>query len=277
MNDFEQLFLSGAHSTLVEQLWDRVGCEFSLENLPFLIGSLSFLGRSEEAEALFEQHGAGLEKAMLAQSLFFLVIGLSRSGQTPKAYPYVRRLARLRHCEAPTCFWFYQALGFLRYISCRYQKTLDLMVKAQRHAVAAQDFYARALACDLKGHAQIAVGEIFLGLKSLEQAHTYFRELGNASHARTIARALVTYRAKHSIDPTESLAGLEHLLAELQREENNFSLAGTYLEIARIYSLTGQLQLAEETLEKAGEIIHRDGLHTPIRCSLNSVGPISFY
>ncbi len=262
MSDFEQLFLAGAHSTLVEQLWDNAAGSLVQDKLPSLIGSLCFLGRIDEAEVLFEEHGYRLEARQQAPTLFFLIIGLSRSGHSEKVRSYLRPLLALRQHGLARRFWIYQALGFLRFVDCRFQKTLNLVSKAQRSAVAANDYYARALASDLKGHAQVAIGDVFLGLKSLEQAHSYFSALGNLSHAQAIARSLITYRAKHSIDPAESLSSLENLLVELEKEENNFSLAGTYLEIARLYSLTGQLQLADQTLIKAGEIIHREGLET---------------
>ncbi|MFW7378557.1 MAG: hypothetical protein ACOH5I_07120 [Oligoflexus sp.] len=258
MESIEKEFTQGNHAKILANTIDVPSFQIDQDNLVYIVGSLVFLGRMDEAEITLQASWDELSIETKIEARFYMAIGFTRQWKFAIARRYlVENALTGRRLQAKERFFIFQGFAFYHFMACRYRKSLDYAQKSYREALRARYFYGRALATDLQGHTQFAVGDVFKGIQALERAHEYFTLLHNYDHMQSIARSLVSGKARHSIDLEENFAILQQLAHEEHQEENNYSLAGSYLNICRLYCLTGQISEAEKLLNQAAEIIQK--------------------
>ena len=255
-----QLFVRGQHQDILEHTIEHPTYQIQQPMLPIIIASLSWLGRCDEAQTLFDMHRQNLSDSEQISSRFFLGLGHLRQSHYHQAHThFLANMERLTDVAAKERFYIYQGAAIFLWFQQRHQKACSLAAKAHLEAIKANFFYGRTLALDLLGHSLIAVGKIAKGLKELERAHSYFVKLGDCAHAAACYLAISGYMAEFGINRTSSIDALRELLTETRLQNNNHSVSFLLLELARQFTLQGQLQQSEQTLQELSQIVQRTG------------------
>jgi DNA-binding winged helix-turn-helix (wHTH) protein len=249
--------LAGRYRSVVDELLDRKSSKATLEgDSASLIGALSFLGRMDEAEALY----ARLEKkkassGALTVARFFLGIGFTRLSE----YTRARKIFAINAVEAGASalerFYVHQGNVLYAYYTGRYRAAIKEAGIARKAALRSGDLFARALATDAFGVSRVVAGELHHGLRLLEEARTLAAKLGNQSVANATAVSLELYDAEFALSGEESLPRLEKRWAGVGTEDN-YSLANVGLELARQYTLRGRFQDSAKVLEITAPTIY---------------------
>jgi DNA-binding winged helix-turn-helix (wHTH) protein len=249
--------LAGRYRAVVEALLDRKGGKALSEgDSASLIGALIYLGRMDEAEALY----SGLERGKaspgaLTVSRFFLGVGFVRISEYARAQKMFAQNEALGGKSALERFYKHLGNAFYTYYTGRYRAALTETSLARRAALRAGDLFARTLATDAYGHCRVVAGEIHHGLRLLNEAKDLAVKLGNDSLVNAIAVSLELYDAEYALSGEEGLATLERRLKAVGTEDN-YSVANVGLEIARQYTLRGRFQDAAKTLELVAPAIY---------------------
>lgn len=243
--DFHPDFLAGRYRAVVDTLLEA-------KRLPdghavSLVASLSFLGRLEEAEALF----TGRKGPSLVPARFFLAIGHTRKSD----YKRARQLFAENEEAGANNFWVQQGRVFYAYYTGRFRTALAAAAKARRLALRSGDLFQRALATDAYGQCRVMAGEVHLGLKLLEEARELAERLGNASVAGSIAVSLELHDAELGLSGAAGLAKLESRFSAIGTEDD-YSAANVGLELARQYTLRGRFGHAARQLEGVAPSIY---------------------
>jgi tetratricopeptide (TPR) repeat protein len=225
-------------------------------DLPFTIGALAFLGRVEEARALFESSLSDPESELASAARFFLGVGFCRQSNYEESRRYFFENLRLsRRARNPQDrFYAYQGLGFYRFFCGRFGSALASAREANLAALGCGFMWGKLVSSDLMGHSLVQTGEVSLGLKTLEQALTYAHTLGDGGNQQAIRVALACFQAQYGLVP-DAVSVLETLEREL-RDQDTYSRAALLLEMARQYGLRGELQKAREALSRSSRFIY---------------------
>lgn len=249
--------LAGRYRSVADELLDRPSPKALSEgDSASLIGALSFLGRMDEAEALY----ARLEKKKassraLTVARFFLGIGFTRLSE----YSRARKIFAINDVQAGASslerFYVHQGNVFYAYYTGRYRAAIKEAGFARKAALRSGDLFARALATDAFGHCRVLAGELHHGLRLLEEARGLAVKLGNQSFANATAVSLELYDAEFELSGKESLTKLETRWASVGTEDN-YSLANVGLELARQYTRRARFHDASKVLEAAAPTIY---------------------
>ncbi len=281
MGSYSHSFYRGAHQSITDQLLNQKN--IPPKTLPFLIGSLSFLGRLEEAERYYRQSETKISQRDQAACLFFLGVGFSRhsfyeKGRTFFAY----NLIKFRHSKSPLIrFYLFQGLGFYRYFQCRYQKAAQTAETALFSATKAQFLYGRYLASDLFGYALVQNGEISRGIENLKNSEKLAKQLGTGSWAMAARVSIVCYESYFGLKPHTILKELQSLYRQIPKD-NTFSRSSVLLEEARQWTLRGNLHQSNQILNEACRLIYasrhkRHGVILNLRNAENRYQAAQYY
>jgi hypothetical protein len=266
---FEELFYRGAHAEIVRLAIDSPKAEFPHAALPSVIGALVFLGRSEDALALYQatyprESTPSDDHALRAQCRFYLCLAECRSGRYQGAERWCREnlvyLASAASIEpnsnASLCrFWFHQGMGLLQYFRGRIAHAMRHATRARRYAMAARFAYGRMLALDLLGHTHVQVGRVQSGLALLEQGAELAESFEYTSHVKIMRAAATDYRVRLGIaDASEFDSMLKGISAE-----DSYSRRLLLMDIATALALRGRRTEAENALKEGAAIALPDG------------------
>jgi IclR helix-turn-helix domain len=263
--NIEQLFCRGAHIDIVKLAVDSPTASYELSDLSFVIGSLVFVGRSDDAFALYRQelrNGADTltEQLRLAGCRFFLCIAECRAGR----YGSAERLCRenipfipLARNAALGRFFFHQGMGLVHYFRGQIRHAMRHATRARSSALLAKFPYGRMLALDLLGHTNVQLGKAHVGLALLEQSAELATGFGFSTHARTTHAALLDYRLRLGMSDA---AELDELFAGLSAEDS-YSQRLLANNIAIALALRGDRKRADIALARSAEIAMTDGDH----------------
>lgn len=251
-----QLFYAGHYAEIVRQRVDSAEDTGSPADLPFLVGALAFVGRLEEARALFSGHrrrgilpDAG---PVIVAARFFLGVAYCRAGRLDEAKREFSLNARAesRRGEPLARFYVLQGFGCYRYFTGRLQKAARHARWALEHAFVSNFPYGRLLATDLRGHALVQLGAVREGLSLLETARSLATSLGLPGNAAALDFALGIYRARFGVVPVkQALVELNDLLAKA-RPDDSYSRRSLCMEMAVQYALAGEGDAAWGLLER---------------------------
>jgi DNA-binding winged helix-turn-helix (wHTH) protein len=262
MNPFEDRFLKGDYLGVLEGTADsprglkkaRVGA------LSWIVGAHSFLGRTSEAEIIYQEHFKSLSATQAVACRFFIAIGLYRQSQYGKAREYFAANLKMLGLkpDRQSRFFIYQGLAFNRYFSGRYPAAGVAAEKAFEAAVKADFLYGKTLAADMSGHILIQTGKIPAGLKTLRQAEAWAGKMGNAGLVDAIQVSQVIYQAQFGFSAEKGLTDLKKAVKRFspERNQDTYSKSSLLLELARQHTLCAQPEQAVLALDRAGEIIY---------------------
>src|SRR5262245_16681511 len=122
------IFYCGNYKSVLAATIDSRAGDCGDEDLPFVIGALTFRGRLQEAETLFRLRSAGFCPIARAAARFYLGVGYCRISEYERARGYfAQNLLDCRRRENPMDpvnpkirFFAWQGVGFFRLFFGRY-------------------------------------------------------------------------------------------------------------------------------------------------------------
>ncbi len=252
-------FYRGEYAQVLEKTYeDRK--KIDPVNYSYIIGSLIFLGRLEEAISFYLIHKTEITETQKSYSYFFLAIGLTRQSQYTKAKKFLllnRALSKkINHADPEIKFLVEQGISFFLYFLGQFEKSILWSYRALTSAMLTQDYWMKALCYDLLANNLIQTGQIYEGLKHFEQALKFANKSENKALAQAFEVSHLIFRCEYGIQLQESFEELENKLSLLQ-EKDSFSKANLGLEYARQLTLRGEWGLAIDQLEDISPLIYQ--------------------
>jgi DNA-binding winged helix-turn-helix (wHTH) protein len=251
-------FQAGQYRKVADELLTpatKAGKQARKQYVASLVAALSFLGRMEEASDLFDLEAKASKQSLdRVAARFFLAIGWVRRSEYEKARAHFLENEKSAGASPLESFFVHQGKTFFLYYTGRLLECLSEAALSRRAAIASANLFARCLATDALGHAQVKAGEINLGLDHLAEAEKLAGRLGNKSLASaiSISRELYSFEfglGRNSVDRLEGLW-------EKGGPENNYSQSNVALELARQLTLRGQYARAARVLENTAPSIY---------------------
>jgi len=256
-----RLFYQGRCEEVLADTVDDPDSKWVLDSVPYVIGSLCFLGRVEEAEIRVAGLSPNLSRVDQAACHFYLSVGWTRCSNYSKARSHIIANIKLMRFEgeknSPPLLRFYvrQGLAFFRHFSSRYSLALHSAERALEASIQADNFFARMLATDLFGHARIETGEIARGLQDLELAYRLAQKLGHGDYAKAIHKALIADRSQFGLLNDGNLNVLMEVIQE-SKVQDDYTDNYTIIALVRQLTLRGRLSEAEGWLLNVSRSIY---------------------
>lgn len=228
----------------------------------YVVGSLSFLGRIREAEAVCRAQFKELSDLQKSYCYFFLGLGYTRRSQYDVAKKYFLRNRALQKRTQATGrkndfeiqFLVQQGISFFLFFLGKFEKSIAWSERALSSAIAAQDVWQRALAHDLLANNLIQNGRIHEALKHFDQALAESEYLKNSALVGAIRISKLVFSCEYGIQLNQSYEQLKktYLTADLK---DGFSRANLGLEYARQLTLRGDFSEAIQVLNDISSFI----------------------
>jgi DNA-binding transcriptional ArsR family regulator len=221
------------------------------------IGSLSFLGRTQEAQLLFESSSSKFSKNEKVESLFFLTINFARTQDHKTARTHLRAMKNLeRGLRGVSKFYILQAQAFLRHYRSQFRSSEILARSAFKESVQAGFSYGRILSADLLGHSLVQLDQIREGIKSLKDAAASAKTINLESIHQAIQVSILLYESQFGLRPgPDAIIRLRALIRRLQISDS-YTRINLYFELIRSLTLTGLYREAETELQNVFELIY---------------------
>ncbi len=250
--DLERLFYEGCYDRILAATLRTQAGDLN----PFVVGALAFSGRLDEAEItgrliLSDETRDEVDAAAVR---FFLCAGACHAGLLGKALKWAKsNIGALGAPNPRSRFFGYQGLGLVRYFEGRMARSRRFTLRALSAAIEAQFPYGRLLALDLRGHALVQTGQVFSGLRLLQQAEHLAADLGFVANAQTIQVAEQVYRLRYRVpSPGDALARLEQLARS--PSVSFFARRNALLELVWQHAFRSDVPTAELCLNEAARI-----------------------
>lgn len=229
-----------------------------------VVGALAFVGRLEEARALFASQLRGrvlhTHDADAIAARFFLGVAYCRAGRTEDAErEFVANLvAECRHGSPIARFYGVQGLACYRFFTGRLREAASHALAALEYAFSAGFAYGRLLATDLRGHSLVQLGQVQAGLSLLGTARTLAESLDLPGNVAALDCARAVYRARFGVLPVDAaIAELEDLLE--RSPDDSYSRRSLQIELAIQRSIAGESNAAWAELEELTVGVVPDG------------------
>ena len=229
--------------------------------VPHVVGALAFVGRLEEARALFASQlrlrVLSTHDADSIAARFFLGVAYCRAGRTDDAEREFRAnlVAECRHGSPIARFYAVQGLACYRFFTGRLREAASHALTALEHAFSAGFAYGRLLATDLRGHALVQLGQVQAGLSLLQNARTLAESLDLPGNVAALDASRTIYRARFGVVPVDvAIVDLEETLA--RSPDDSYSRRTMQIELAIQRCIAGEGNAAWSLLEEltVGEI-----------------------
>lgn len=252
-------FYQGEYAEVLRQTYeDRQKIDPS--SYSYIVGSLIFLGRTEEAHAFYRSLRKDLGPVEKAYTYFFLAIGLTRRSQYPEAKKYLilnKRLSKqMNHENAEIRFLVEQGISFFLYFLGQFEKSLGWSQKSLSSAMTTQDYWMKALSYDLLANNLIQTGKIREGLQQFDEAIKFARKLKNIALTQAFEISHLIFRCEYGIQMQTSFDELEKKFFSLA-DKDSFSKANLGLEYVRQLTLRGDWNSAIDKLEEISHVIYQ--------------------
>jgi DNA-binding winged helix-turn-helix (wHTH) protein len=253
------LFYQGEYAQVLEKTYeDRK--KIDPDNYSFIVGSLIFLGRTEEALAYYSSFKEKLTALQKSYTYFFLAIGLTRRSEYAKAKKYLilnRQLSKsLQHSDYEIKFLVEQGISFFLFFLGQFEKSLSWSQKSLTSALTTQNFWMKSLSFDLLANNLIQNGHIHEGLRQFEESIKFAKKLKNKALIQAYETSHLIFRCEFGIHIQASFEELENKYSLLE-DKDAFSKANLGLEYVRQLTLRGQWVLALDTLEEISGLIYQ--------------------
>lgn len=251
------MFYCGRYQCVLAATIDNLATNLTPQNLPFVIGSLSFRGRLDEADTLYSLRSGSLSSESQIICQFYLGVGHCRNSNYERARKIfaanLRVAGKSGHPIAK--FFGWQGAGFYWLLCGRYRRGYRAAQKAYAAAIEANFIYGKTLAADLMAHNQILPGEISKALRNFDLASGFATTLGDGGIRQAVEISRAIHSAQFGLNFHDDLDLLLKLLEECG-DEDNYSRSRLFLEIGRLYTLHGNATAALDSLNKACRIIY---------------------
>lgn len=229
-----------------------------------VVGALAFVGRLEEARALFasqlRQRVVQLHDADAIAARFFLGVAYCRAGRTDEARREfgANLVAECRHGSPIARFYGVQGLACTRFFTGRLREAASHALAALELSFSAGFAYGRLLATDLRGHALVQLGRVQAGLSLLGTARTLAESLDLPGNVAALDSARAVYRARFGVVPVDTAIGeLEYLLE--RSPDDSYTRRSLQIELAFQRSIAGESNAAWAELEQLTTGVIPDG------------------
>jgi len=221
------------------------------------IGSLSFLGRTQEAQLLFESSSSKLSRNEKIESLFFLTINFARTQDLRTARSHLRAMKNLdQGLPGVSKFYIAQAQAFLRHYRSQFRSSEILARSAFKEAVKARFSYGRILSADLLGHSLVQLDQIQEGIKSLKEAAASAKTMELEPIHQAIQVSILLYESQFGLrQGPDAILRLRALIRRLQISDS-YTRINLYFELIRSLTLAGLYRDAETELQYVFELIY---------------------
>lgn len=256
-NDMQErlsdLFVKGQYKALVD-IYNEDPQSVDAENLHYIIGALSFLGHTLEAEELYKVHKLSAHAA--AASLFSLGVGITRKSRYKRARRFFKLNQKLhgKNSDPSIAFYAFQGIAFYLFYTGQFFRCEKFATKAFRLAVQAGIPQIKILAQDILAHTLIKTGKISAGLQMFHDAHKLSKSLGNKAFTSAIEVSILLVEAEYGHRPQSIVQELEACLNDLDAQDN-YSKSNVALELARQKFLRGDWQKSDDLLNHQAPVI----------------------
>ena len=253
MGLIKELFYQGDYQQVLQRTFEDQN-RIDLSLFSYIIGSLSFLGRIQEAESLYTVHKLKLTPVQKSYSYFFLALAWTRRSQYERAKKYLilnRALSKKGNAEDHEIrFLVQQGISFFLFFLGKFEKSLAWSEQSLTSAIATHDFWIRALSQDLLANNLIQNGRINEGLSYFTEALKNSIKLKNQALINAIEISSVVLSCEYGINLAESYQKLI-TYSKNKKQIDSFSIANLGLEHARQLTLRGEWK---EAMVKLNEI-----------------------
>lgn len=257
VKEWPDLFFSGQFGEIVES--HRKGPREVLpKNIPYVVGSMVFMGRGLEAELLYKNEEAQLSSQDATACVFYLVLSHTRKSDYTSAQQYLSKLEQLvAEVKSPEAdFYFSQAQSFLMFFCGQYDEAKKVAIESLRFALKSKKVFFQVLARDLLGHARVKTGEFFSGLEFIKEAAELAESIGNTSWTLAAQSAVLLAEAEYGHRRDTILQDLNNL-REDGRFQDSYSQITLALELARQNILRGQWKRADDLLNQIAPVVFK--------------------
>ena len=257
MGLIKELFYRGEYQSVLQQTYENKR-QIEPQLFSYVLGSLSFLGRVQEAEAFYRSRKSDLEDVLRSYAYFFLALAWTRRSQYAHAKKYLllnRGLSKkLGHQNAEIRYLMEQGISFFLFFLGKFEKSLQWSEKSLTSAIENHDFWMRALAQDLLANNLVQNGRIHEGLRHFAEALNYAKQLKNQALVNAIEISTVVLSCEYGINLRASVEKLKFFFDQ-RKELDSFSRAHLGLEYARQQTLSGQWKMAGRCLNEISSLI----------------------
>lgn len=250
----------GNYNEILQSTLDRPKYKLKAEDMLPIIGALSFSGRVQEATDLYEVHSKKVTKKQLVPIRFFIGINLFRLSRNPIGKKMLIENLKLKDKSHEELFYTYQGLAFIRFFTKQLNSCKALAEKASQEALSAEFYYGRMLSADMLGHVLISKGEIHSGLKKLDQAISFAKQMKAKSWQSSFLVSYTVYQTQFGINGANAEKELTQLLKN-HNYQDSYSQAYLYLELGRYFTRNAEFNKADETLDLAVQNVYRSRHH----------------
>jgi hypothetical protein len=254
--DPRQLLHRGDYRAILTR-YENAPRSLSRDWLVAIIASLSFLGRTQEAQLLFESSSSNLSKAERLESLFFLTINFARTQDLKTARSHLRNMVRLQKgLRGHSRFYVVQARAFLRHYTSQFRSSEILARSAFSVAVDVGFSYGKILSSDLLGHSLVQLDQIREGIKSLKDAADSAKSIGLEPIHQAIQVSILLYESQFGLRRgPDAILRLRSFIRKLQISDS-YTRINLYFELIRALTLAGLYREAETELQHVFELIY---------------------
>lgn len=256
---FAEAVAGGDYSRVVEAAFDQGTARVAADDLPWVLASLCWVGRSTEADGIWQARQADLTGEAAVAARFFVAVAACREGKHEKAKQlFIKNLGEAPGAGGLAPFFAAQGLAFFRYATGRLGKA-QLWAERALKAAAGMDFaFGRVLASELLGHAQLCRGQVRAGFRSLKMAVGGAERLGQGALLQMMKTSETLYRSTfgQALNAEAQAAELQNAMSQC-RYEDTYTKASLMIELTRVRMLQGQLGEAQQLLESAADLVYR--------------------
>ncbi|MBC7741811.1 MAG: DeoR family transcriptional regulator [Bdellovibrionaceae bacterium] len=259
MGLIKQLFYQGDYAQVLAKAYDQTR-KINKADMPYILGSLSFLGRTEECQALFDSQKKVLSDEQKSYGHFFLALGWTRRSHYKKAKQHLLQNKALdasaKQKNASIHFLVTQGISFFLYYLGQFEKSQMWSKKSLRAAMKQENIWMKSLSLDLFGNNLVQIGRINEGVGHLQNAVLLAKKIGNQALSHAIETSCLIYLNEYGI-------GLENSFQELQTkyqlslQKDNFTRSNLGLELSRQLMVRGQFRAAGTVLEVIAPLIYK--------------------
>ncbi len=253
----QDLFYQGRYQELLAGTIDSKAGTLADDDLPFVIGALTFRGRMSEAQHLFDVHRSRFCPVSIFLARFFLGVGYCRrSGYKESVKLFAENLrAGAKSTNPIVRFFAWQGVALYRLFCGRYRRSFEAARKALAAALEGNFLYGKVLASDVLAHSQVFPGHVSAAMRSFSEARSYAKLLGDGGILQAVETAQLIHSAMFGLNPEGDLAKLEELCAG-HSEEDDYSKSRLLMEFGRLKTLRGDVRGAWAAFNAASRMVY---------------------
>lgn len=269
----EKELYAGRFEEVISASIDNPNYHLRAADFPWILASLSFLGRHEELIGFYRlQEKINLNPVQDCLSRFFYGLSFCRRREFKKSRElFVQNYLRYkRSTDSVIKFYLFQGLAFFRYSTGFLEEARFWSLRALTESSTSLNLFASVLAHELLGHILCNLGFLSEGFKKLEIANKKSQMLGRGAIESAAGSVLALYRSSFALSSAENLMSELSLAQEKIKHSESYTKASLSLEMSHLRILMGDLKEAKSTLDKISHLIYEvNNPYLEIKYNLN--------